>query len=121
MVCHKYSIMRFVTRPASSTLTIVIGVASLFAQQGQLTRLDGSQISSRQIDAVVIQLMQAAHVTGVGIAILNVVCFDGPKSGMLIMTNSSNGEDIYSGLLEKALGDTFTPLEWEGFKASSLK
>jgi CubicO group peptidase (beta-lactamase class C family) len=48
-----------------------------------------------------------------------VVCFDKPKSGILIMTNSSNGEDIYSGLLEELLGDTFTPLEWEGFKASA--
>jgi CubicO group peptidase (beta-lactamase class C family) len=50
-----------------------------------------------------------------------VVCFDRPRAGMLIMTNSSNGEDIYSGLLEKVLGDTFTPLEWEGFKASRLR
>jgi len=48
-----------------------------------------------------------------------VACFDRPKTGMLIMTNSSNGEDIYSGLLEKVLRDTFTPLEWEGFKAST--
>jgi CubicO group peptidase (beta-lactamase class C family) len=48
-----------------------------------------------------------------------VVCFDRPKAGMLIMTNSSNGEDIYSGLLERLLGDTFTPLEWEGFKPST--
>jgi len=48
-----------------------------------------------------------------------VVCFDRPKTGILIMTNSSNGEDIYSGLLEKVLRDTFTPLEWEGFKAST--
>jgi CubicO group peptidase (beta-lactamase class C family) len=48
-----------------------------------------------------------------------VVCFDRPKAGMLIMTNSSNGEDIYSGLLETALRDTFTPLEWEGFKTST--
>ncbi len=47
-----------------------------------------------------------------------IVCFDRPKTGILIMTNSSNGEDIYSGLLEKVLRDTFTPLEWEGFKAS---
>lgn len=46
-----------------------------------------------------------------------VVCFDRPKAGMLIMTNSSNGEDIYDGLLRTVLGDTFTPLEWEGFKA----
>lgn len=48
-----------------------------------------------------------------------VVCFDRPKTGMLIMTNSSNGEDIYSGLLEKVLRDTFTPLEWEEFKSST--
>jgi CubicO group peptidase (beta-lactamase class C family) len=48
-----------------------------------------------------------------------VVCFDKPKAGMLIMTNSSNGENIYSGLLETALRDTFTPLEWEGFKTST--
>jgi len=50
-----------------------------------------------------------------------VVCFDQPRTGMLIMTNSSNGEDIYSRLLEKLLGDTFTPLEWEGFKPSGTK
>jgi CubicO group peptidase (beta-lactamase class C family) len=48
-----------------------------------------------------------------------VVCFDQPKAGMLIMTTSANGEDIYNGLLEKAIGDTFTPLEWEGFKAAA--
>jgi CubicO group peptidase (beta-lactamase class C family) len=47
-----------------------------------------------------------------------VVCFDRPKTGILIMANSSNGEDIYSGLLENLLRDTFTPLEWEGFKSS---
>jgi CubicO group peptidase (beta-lactamase class C family) len=47
-----------------------------------------------------------------------VVCFDRPKTGILIMANSSNGEDIYSGLLENLLRDTFTPLEWEGFKPS---
>jgi CubicO group peptidase (beta-lactamase class C family) len=48
-----------------------------------------------------------------------VVCFARPRSGMLIMTNSDNGEDIYSTVLEKVLGDTFTPLKWEGFKASA--
>jgi CubicO group peptidase (beta-lactamase class C family) len=47
-----------------------------------------------------------------------VVCFDRSKSGMLIMTNSSNGEDLYSDLLGGLLRDTFTPLEWEGFKPS---
>lgn len=48
-----------------------------------------------------------------------VVCFERPQAGMLIMTNSSNGEDIYDGLLRTMLGDTFTPLEWEGFKSST--
>jgi CubicO group peptidase (beta-lactamase class C family) len=45
-----------------------------------------------------------------------VVCFDRPKAGILIMTNSSNGEDMYDGLLRTLLRDTFTPLDWEGFK-----
>jgi CubicO group peptidase (beta-lactamase class C family) len=48
-----------------------------------------------------------------------VVCFDKPKAALLIMTNSANGEDIYDGLLRRVLEDTFTPLEWEGFKAAS--
>lgn len=45
-----------------------------------------------------------------------VVCFDEPRTGMLIMTNSSNGEDIYDSLLRSVIGDTFTPLDWEGFR-----
>jgi len=43
------------------------------------------------------------------------VCFDGPKTGLLIMTNSSNGEGIYKDLLETLLKNTWTPIEWEGF------
>jgi CubicO group peptidase (beta-lactamase class C family) len=45
-----------------------------------------------------------------------VVGFEEPKAGVLIMTNGSNGEDLYSELLETLLSDSFTPLEWEGFK-----
>jgi CubicO group peptidase (beta-lactamase class C family) len=44
-----------------------------------------------------------------------VVCFDKQKSGMVIMTNSGNGEGIYIDLLEKLLKNTFTPIEWEQF------
>ncbi|HUI43030.1 MAG TPA: serine hydrolase, partial [Terriglobia bacterium] len=44
-----------------------------------------------------------------------VVCFDAPKTGLLIMTNSSNGEGIYKELLETLLKNTYTPIEWEGF------
>jgi CubicO group peptidase (beta-lactamase class C family) len=43
------------------------------------------------------------------------VCFDGPKTGLLLMTNSSNGEGIYKELLETLLKNTFRPIEWEGF------
>jgi CubicO group peptidase (beta-lactamase class C family) len=43
------------------------------------------------------------------------VCFDDHKNGILIMTNSSNGESIYKELLETVLKNTFTPIEWEGF------
>ena len=44
------------------------------------------------------------------------VCFDGRKTGMLIMTNSSNADDLYATLLESLLRDVYTPYEWEGFK-----
>ncbi len=43
------------------------------------------------------------------------VVFDKQKTGILIMTNSSNGEGIFKELLETILKDTFTPLEWEGY------
>jgi hypothetical protein len=35
--------------------------------------------------------------------------------GIVIMTNSSNGEGIYQYLLESLQHNTFTPIEWEGF------
>jgi CubicO group peptidase (beta-lactamase class C family) len=43
------------------------------------------------------------------------VVFDQPKDGIVIMTNSSNGEGIYKELLETLQKNTFTPIEWEGF------
>jgi DNA-directed RNA polymerase subunit M/transcription elongation factor TFIIS len=43
------------------------------------------------------------------------VCFEKSGTGILIMTNSSNGEGIYKPLLETLLRDTWTPIEWEGF------
>jgi CubicO group peptidase (beta-lactamase class C family) len=43
------------------------------------------------------------------------VIFDRPKTGIVIMTNSSNGEGIFKELLETLLKDTFTPIEWEGY------
>jgi hypothetical protein len=37
------------------------------------------------------------------------------RIGIVIMTNSSNGEGIFKELLESLLRNTFTPIEWEGF------
>ena len=34
---------------------------------------------------------------------------------LIIMTNSDNGESIFKELLEKIIGDTFTPWEWESY------
>jgi hypothetical protein len=43
------------------------------------------------------------------------VCFDKSKVGIVIMTNSSNGEGIFKELLETLIRNTFTPIEWEGY------
>jgi hypothetical protein len=43
------------------------------------------------------------------------VMFPRSGRGIVIMTNSSNGEGIYKELLETLLRNTFTPIEWEGF------
>ena len=43
------------------------------------------------------------------------VCFDRSGTGILIMTNSSNGEGIYKELLETLMHDSYTPIEWEAF------
>jgi hypothetical protein len=43
-----------------------------------------------------------------------VVGFDN-GCGLLIMTNSSNGEGIYRELLETLLANKLTPIAWEGF------
>jgi CubicO group peptidase (beta-lactamase class C family) len=45
------------------------------------------------------------------------VCLDKEKTGIVIMTNSGNGEGIFKELLETLLKDTFTPIEWEGYEA----
>jgi CubicO group peptidase (beta-lactamase class C family) len=43
------------------------------------------------------------------------VCFDTPKAGLVVMTNSGNGEGIFQELMETILKNTFTPTEWEGY------
>jgi CubicO group peptidase (beta-lactamase class C family) len=34
---------------------------------------------------------------------------------IIMMTNSSNGEKIFKDVLEKVIGDTFTPWQWERY------
>ena len=41
--------------------------------------------------------------------------FPDKKTSIIIMTNSSNGESIFKELLEKTIGDIYTPWQWEGY------
>jgi hypothetical protein len=43
------------------------------------------------------------------------ITFEAPKTAMVIMTNSSNGEGIFTELLATLIGDRFTPSEWERY------
>jgi CubicO group peptidase (beta-lactamase class C family) len=43
------------------------------------------------------------------------VCFTKPKSGIVILTNSGNGEGIFQYLLETLQANPFTPIDWEGY------
>ena len=43
------------------------------------------------------------------------ICFERSKDCMVILTNSDNGEKAFKALLEKLMGDTVTPWEWEGY------
>jgi hypothetical protein len=43
------------------------------------------------------------------------LCFDGRGRGILILTNSSNGEGIFKPLLDAVLGPTHFPFEWEHY------
>lgn len=43
------------------------------------------------------------------------ILFPESNTGILIMTNSDNGEGIYKELLEYAIGDTYTPWEWSNY------
>jgi CubicO group peptidase (beta-lactamase class C family) len=43
------------------------------------------------------------------------IVFPKTATGVLIMTNSDNGNSILKELLEKCIGDTFTPWQWENY------
>lgn len=43
------------------------------------------------------------------------IIFPEKKTGVLIMSNSDNGESIFKELLEITIADTFTPWQWENY------
>jgi hypothetical protein len=47
------------------------------------------------------------------------LCFDN-GTGILIMTNSSNGEGIFKPLIDSLLGPTSFPFDWEGYTSYNL-
>ena len=63
------SFSRHLRKGWETTLLLAIGVAFAAAQQSSIPRLDGARLNPAQIDFTVMELMQAAHVTGAGIAI----------------------------------------------------
>jgi CubicO group peptidase (beta-lactamase class C family) len=49
------------------------------------------------------------------------ICFERSKSCMILLTNSDNGELAFRPLLERILGDTVTPWEWEGYSREYIE
>ncbi|MEJ5995157.1 serine hydrolase domain-containing protein [Pedobacter sp. Du54] len=49
------------------------------------------------------------------------ISFPDQKISIIIMCNSGNGERIFKELLEKLIGDTFTPWEWDRFTPWNLR
>jgi hypothetical protein len=43
------------------------------------------------------------------------ICFEGRKACLIILTNSDNGERAFKPLLEKIFGEAVTPWEWEAY------
>jgi CubicO group peptidase (beta-lactamase class C family) len=52
-------------------LMLAAGLGTLTAQRDPITRLDGSTMAPSEIDATVTRLIEAAHVTGAGVAMFN--------------------------------------------------
>ena len=48
------------------------------------------------------------------------ICFPNKKTAIVIMTNNDNGESIFKELLKYAIGDTFTPWQWEDYMPYNL-
>jgi CubicO group peptidase (beta-lactamase class C family) len=49
------------------------------------------------------------------------ICFERRRQCMIILTNSDNGELAFRPLLERILGNTVTPWEWEGYTPSLIE
>ena len=46
----------------------------------------------------------------------HMVCFDKRRTCMVMLSNSSNADKTFRDLLEFAIGDKYTPWEWEGYR-----
>jgi hypothetical protein len=90
------------------------GAGDSCAQQPvqKIRRLDGSTISTVEAEAFAKRTLEEQKVTS---AQNYMICFERSKSCMILLTNSDNGELAFHRLLEKVLGDTVTPWEWEGY------
>jgi CubicO group peptidase (beta-lactamase class C family) len=48
------------------------------------------------------------------------ICFERSGICMILLTNSDNGELAFQPLLEKLIGDTVTPWDWEGYTRAAV-
>ena len=49
------------------------------------------------------------------------ICFPDKGIAILMMTNNDNGESLFKELLAEAIGDTFTPWQWENYIPYSVR
>lgn len=49
------------------------------------------------------------------------ICYPDKKTAIVIMTNNDNGESIFRELLAYAIGDIYTPWQWENYIPYNLK
>jgi len=49
------------------------------------------------------------------------ICFERRRACMILLTNSDNGELAFRPLMEKILGNTVTPWEWEGYTPAYIE
>jgi hypothetical protein len=71
---------------------LIAGCASSMPSDPGIKRLDGSRIESQEL-----------------------IIFPDTGMGVMLLTNSANGESSFKELLEVSIADVYTPWEWQNY------